>query len=242
MNTGADQGQLLTGNGSGGFSTFAATTNPNNLPASGIPANLWSNLVSGDFNGDGYLDLAYSLTGLPLPAAGSGAGPGLYVEYGQGNGTFAAPVAIGPAMVSAPANNTFYGGSAVGDFNGDGIADLANIDASYDDTLLGQSANSFKLGLNAPLSNPAFNQVAAGFFKQNRTTQQDLIFQQGNSFFPYKNAQDGTGKNFAAMGRITGPGAPLYPATVLLADVDGDGYGDLVAVYYNSAYTAVRAR
>jgi hypothetical protein len=235
VNTGAAQAQLLTGMGSGVFGTFANPTNPGNLPAGGIPANLWSNLVSADFNGDGIPDLAYSLTGFPSPTPGSGAGPGLYVQYGVGDGTFAAPVAVSPSLVGAPAANTFYGESVVGDFNGDGIADIANIDASYDDTLLGLSTKSFNLGLNATVSNTVASQVAAGFFKLNRTAQQDLIFQQGTSLIPYKNAQDGTGKNFTAMPALTGASSPFYPATVLLADVDGDGNADVVAVYYNFA-------
>ena len=162
---------------------------------SGIPANLWSNVVSGDFNGDGKLDIAYSLTGLPLPAPGT-AGPGLYVQYGNGDGTFQAPVAIAASSANAPGNNTFYGESVVGDFNGDGIADIANIDAAYDDTLLGQpSACPFTVGLNDASSNVAFGQVAAGFFKENRTSQQDLVFQEGNgfagNFVAYINKQEG---------------------------------------------------
>ena len=43
------------------------------------------------------------------------------------------------------------------------------------------------------------------------------------------------------MPAITGAAAPLYPATVLLTDVDGDGYSDLVVVYYNSAYNPASA-
>ena len=68
-----------------------------------------------------------------------------------------------------------------------------------------------------------------------------MVFQQGASFIPYVNKQDGTGKNFTAMAGVTGAAAPLYPSTVLLTDVDGDGNGDLVVVYYNSDYTAVGA-
>jgi len=231
--TGAVQAQLLTGNGAGVFTAFPAPADTS-VPLGGIPANLWSNLVSGDFNGDGKLDIAYSLTGQPLPGPASGAGPGLYVQYGKGDGTFAAPVAVSPSAAGAPAANTFYGESAVGDFNGDGIADIANIDAGYDDTLLGLITNSFKLGLNATPANTIFNRVAAGFFKVNRGNQQDLIFQQGANFIPYKNAQDGTGKNFAAMAPVAGASPPLYSSAVLLADVDGDLNGDLVVVYYNA--------
>ena len=229
------QAQLLTGNGAGAFTALPAPADTS-VPL-GPPANLWSNLVSGDFNGDGNLDVAYSLTGLPLPGAGSG--PGLYMQYGNGDGTFAAPFAVTPSLVGAPGGNTFYGESTVGDFNGDGIADIANIDAGYDDTLLGlRSGNPFAVGLNQPTSNTAFNQVAAGFFKVNRSNKQDLIFQQGVNFIPYLNSGNGT---FNAKTVITGASAPLYPATVLLADVDGDGNGDLVVIYYNANANPVGA-
>ncbi|MDR3437744.1 VCBS repeat-containing protein, partial [Telmatospirillum sp.] len=47
--TGAVQAQLLTGNGAGAFTAFPAPADTS-VPF-GLPANLWSNLVSGDFNG-----------------------------------------------------------------------------------------------------------------------------------------------------------------------------------------------
>ena len=87
----AVQGQLLTGDGTGAFTASTPPTNTSTGP-SGIAPNLWSNILSGDFNGDGKLDLAYSLTGNPLPAPGTGSG--LYVQYGKGDGTFQAPVAV----------------------------------------------------------------------------------------------------------------------------------------------------
>ncbi|MGA1984063.1 MAG: FG-GAP-like repeat-containing protein [Acidobacteriaceae bacterium] len=246
--TGAVQGQLLTAliSPSNFFVPFGNSTSPEPTNTSGgpsgLPANLWSNIVSGDFNGDGNLDIAYSLTGLPLPTPSVGAGPGLYVQYGNGDGTFQNPVAVSSSSANAPAANTFYGESTVGDFNGDSVADIANIDAGFDDTLLGQrSGNPFTAALNQTSSNTAFNQVAAGFFKTGRTSQQDLIFQQGASFIPYVNKQDGTGRNFTAKPALTGAGGPLYPSTVLLADVDGDGNGDLVVAYYNANFNSIGA-
>jgi hypothetical protein len=242
VNTGAVQGQLLTNNGTGGFSTFPAPTDTS-APLTGIPANLWSNILSGDFNGDGIPDLAYTLTGLPLPSSGTG----LYVQYGRSDGTFQAPLPVTSPSVNAPNNNIFFGESATGDFDGDGVADIADIDAVYDDTLLGQRAvgNPFALGLNAPFSNIAFGQVAAGFFKTGRTSKQDLVFQEGNgfsgNFVAYVNNQDGTGKNFTPKPAVVGTAPPLYPATVLLSDVDGDGYADLVVLYNNANYNSLTA-
>ena len=71
-------------------------------------------------------------------------------------------------------------------------------------------------------------------------SQQDVVFEQGASFIPFASSQKGTG-NLTQMPSLAGASAPLYPSTVLLTDVDGDGYGDLVVVYYNTAANAVGA-
>jgi hypothetical protein len=239
--TAAVQGQLLTGNTSGGncTGTFITLANPTNTSAGpvGLQPGLWSNILSGDFNGDGKPDLAYSLTGYPLPASGTTNVPGLYVQYGNGDGSFQAAVAM---SVGAPNSNLFYGESAAGTFNSSTtIADIANIDANYDDTLLGQGSGGFKLGLNQAAPGTGFNMVAAGYFAPGRTNQQDLVFQQGTTgLIPYKNNQVGTGKNFIAMTPLTGPSGSYAISTVLLTDVtdaNGSGNGDILALYHNLA-------
>jgi hypothetical protein len=238
--TGATQAQLLTGNGDGTFNTFAAPANTSGGP-SGVPANLWSSVLAGDFNGDGNLDIAYSLTGLPLPVPGTGSG--LYMQYGNGDGSFMSPVAA-TGLVGAPANNTFYGESTVGDFNGDGVADIANLDTLYHDTLLGaKSGSAFALGLNEQVdayepdseTRNSFSQVAAGVFSGTRTAQQDLLFQDlfknGAGIMPYVNSGDGV--HFTAMPALSGSPdeSVFYESTILVADLDGDGCGDVIVPY-----------
>jgi large repetitive protein len=66
-------------------------------------------LVTADFNGDGHPDLAYLG---PL-----GSGPLVFVLLGRGNGTFQAPV--------SSASGGFGDSLVVGDFNQDGLPDLA---------------------------------------------------------------------------------------------------------------------
>ena len=237
VDTGAVQAQWLKGDG---FGNFAAATPTNTDNPSGIQTGLWSNILSGDFNGDGKTDLAYSLTGYPLPAPGTTSIPGLYVQLGNGDGTFAAPVAITSSSAGAQSSNTFYGESVVGQFDGNATDDIANIDAGHDDTLLGQfnSGPIFSVGLNQPVSgNTNFNQVAAGFFKAGVTNknQQDLVFQNGTKLVPYKNTINGKGNIFTAMPALTGPSpaANYAISTVLLTDVNGDGNGDIVTLYHN---------
>ncbi len=243
--TGATQAQLLVGSGAGN-STFTATGPPINTSSTppGVPtSNLWSNILSGYFNGTSEpLDIAYSLTGMPpLPTTGTG----LYVQYGNRDGTFGSPTPVS----GASGGNTLYGESAVGYFDTSGIADIANADANDDDTLLGQqTSNSFNVGLNAASSNAGYNQVAAGYFKAvaGQTGNQDLVFQQGAGLVPFKNNGGGTGKNFTPMPALSGTppaSSQLVASTVLLTDVtdssidSGNGYGDIIALYHNLAST-----
>jgi len=231
--TGATQGRLLTGNGDGTFGTFSETTDATG-GLGGIPANVWSNVVSGDFNGDGIADIAYTLTGLPAPELNA---PGMYVQLGSGDGTFQAPMAV----TSAAGNNNFFGESVVGDFNGDGLADIANIDAGYDDTLLGQRAEGpMMAGLNDPeTSHTAFSLVAAGYFKSGRTNKQDLVFEKGANFVPHLSSGDGLHYTIEPALAGTPPVFALVPSAMLLTDVDGDGNGDVVVVYYPVSTVAV---
>jgi len=94
----ATGGIALLGNGDG---TFSPDANP---PSTGVSCSISS--VSGDLNGDGIQD-----------SAGIG-GNTITINLGNTGGTFTTKT------MSLP--NGFYGTSiAIGDFNGDGIADLA---------------------------------------------------------------------------------------------------------------------
>jgi hypothetical protein len=254
VGTGSNQAQLLTGNGDGTFNTFPSVANSNLL---NTRANLWSTALSGDFNGDGIPDLAYSLTGLPLSAPGAGDGSGVYLQYGNGDGTFTEPVLAANQLAGSPSNNNLYGETVVGDFNGDGISDIANVDQLYFDTLLGQSGDTLRLGLNNPKPSSvaypnadSFPLVAAGLFRDARTGispllrtagpgyNQDLVFVDGATITPYLTGGDGI--HFTAMPALSSPPdiTKYYPASVQFIDVDGDGKGDIVIAYHNVAVYA----
>jgi hypothetical protein len=122
---------VVRGNGDG---TFA--------PAQTIPVGVHPHGVAvGDFNGDGHLDLAVALAGF----ASRPENAGLAILLARGDGTFSPPT-VYPAGSSDA-------GVAVGDFNGDGILDVAvTVWGAYDDgvrVFLGNGDGTFQAGQNA---------------------------------------------------------------------------------------------
>ncbi len=96
---------ILTGDGKGGFTALSTTTATGAGPTA---------LVAGDFDGDGKLDLA---------VANSTDGT-ISILLGNGNGTFKTPVKT-YSLPPVPLATTAATSLVVGDFNGDGIPDLA---------------------------------------------------------------------------------------------------------------------
>ena len=135
---------ILLGNGDGTFTP--ATNSP--LMVGSFPTSI----AMGDFNGDGILDLAVTNSAYTSSTVGS-----LTVLLGNGDGTFAttggSPITVGGDPVSV----------TVGDFNGDGKADLAVANNS-DDTvmiLLGSGNGQFMLASNSPIRVGDFPQSEA---------------------------------------------------------------------------------
>ena len=102
---------ILLGNGDG---TFTATQSPTIGPQPGLGVGDFNEMVVGDFNGDGKLDLAVA----------NNADDTITILLGKGDGTFT-PTASPPTTGVGP------GGVAVGDFNGDGKLDLAVANWTY---------------------------------------------------------------------------------------------------------------
>src|SRR5262249_17263102 len=122
----------LKGNGSGGFSAFGS-------PISTGPGPY--GVVVGDFNRDGFQDLAIADEG-SNPSA-------ITVLLGNGSGGFSP----GPAITAGSGEFSLV----MGDFNGDGIQDLAAGDSGTGSVsvLLGDGAGGFSVGSGSPFSLPS---------------------------------------------------------------------------------------
>jgi hypothetical protein len=138
---GPTTGAVLLGNGNGTFQPF--------IGAPGVPAYV-TLIATADFRGNGTLDLA--ITGSVSDTVSN-----VYIELGNGDGTFQPPVAY-------PTGN---GGEQVivGDFNNDGKSDLAVVNEA-DNTvsvLLGNGDGTFQPQLVAAVGVEPFWLTAADF-------------------------------------------------------------------------------
>jgi trimeric autotransporter adhesin len=188
--------ELLLGNGDGTFNLATASPATGNTPTA---------IASGDFNGDGNLDLAIA----------NGNSNTATILLGNGNGTFTA--AASPATGNSPSS------LAVGDFNGDGKLDLAVTNAT-DNTvtmLLGNGDGTFKAAAS-PVTGNRPSAIAAGDFKGNGKVDLAVANAAGNTITILLGNGDGT---FTA---ATGPAiaGPIF-SPIAVADFNGDGVADL---------------
>jgi hypothetical protein len=189
---------VLLGNGDGSFRTAG------HYAQMGRPLSV----AVGDFNRDGILDIAVANSAM------LGGSPGLSVMLGNGDGSF------------RPAGSYYVGGSpvsvAVGDFNGDGVADLAVATSSQFggsdgvSVLLSNGNGTFQARRFNAGNYP--NAVAVGDF--NGDGRLDLAVA-GTTMSVLLGNGDGS---FQAPQNVN---AGDYPSAMAVGDFNGDGLADL---------------
>ena len=202
--TGSSTVVVRLGNGTGGFGT-AKTYN--------LGSNWAIAIAAADFNGDGKLDLA-----VPIYSTGTNK---VGILLGDGQGGFSSL-----ATFSSGVSNVWS--IAIGDFNGDGKADVVVAGGSSVGVLLGNGTGGLGTAATFGTGGSAARAVAVGDF--NGDGKPDIAV--GNNTNIGILAGNGSG-SFAAATTFSFSGG-IYPEGLAIGDFNGDGRSDLAVANNNS--------
>jgi Pro-kumamolisin, activation domain/FG-GAP-like repeat/Bacterial Ig-like domain (group 3) len=202
---------VLLGNGDGTFTSMP-------LLATGISPR---SIVVGDFNRDGHIDLAVTVLN------SNSINSSVNVFLGNGDGTFT------PSSLS-PLAGQEAGTILVGDYNGDGLLDLAvvNGEAPGLTVLLGNGDGTFTPSTLSPQLGFAPSAIAQGDFNGDGILDLAVANFYNNNVTILLGAGDGT---FGQIGTVTTGG---YSNSIAVGDLNGDGKLDLaISNEYNGTVT-----
>jgi hypothetical protein len=208
---------------SGGPGDYILTTSlsPSNEPFQPIPASSSSAIVTGDFTGNGILDLA-TLNGIYM---------------GLGDGSFQSPT----SGLGLPDPSDDFTAIVAGDWSGDGKLDIAVTDATQNtvDVLMGNGNGTFQPALVYAVGGDP-TAIVAGDFSGNGRLDLVVNSEQSNELSVLMGNGNGT---FQAATEISignsleaYHGVNVVPALLLAGDFSGDGRDDL-AVLSSLGYT-----
>jgi hypothetical protein len=174
--------------------------------------SLPSDIAVGDFNGDGYLDMALT---------SDGPGGSVTILLGNGDGTF---------RVSPPISTGSYSTSVISaDFNGDGKLDLAVVNAGSGNVsiLIGNGDGGFQSPVNYAVGSDA-SIAAVGDFNGDGNLDLAITDQTGIAIL----IGNGDGSFQPAVSYpVASGGSPVWPA---VADFNRDGILDLAVTANNN--------